>query len=146
MNSENGISGSLFLGDWSGQEVPGHGIETPAAVAQAAASIVGAPVTVEHKGTYEAVSEIDGSNKPLDAAALHQHLSGSADPIKRPVGTVLHAEGTKVLIHIRPEANRVSELVRNGFLDLSLTHLEEGNDVRSLELSLVRRRRRWGRL
>lgn len=131
------FSGSLFMGDWAGAEVPGLGIETDSAIRQAADSLVGAPVTVEHSGTLEAVESIDNAAGDLSARAVHAFLSGSADPKKRPVGTVVMSEGTKVLIHIKPEAARVSRLIEEGVLDLSLTHLEEGSSVKSLELALT---------
>lgn len=90
------LSGSLFLGDWAGAErSPGHGIETSEDIAQVAGTLKGAPVTLEHCGTYEAADCLDGGGKDLSAEAMHSLLSGSASPEKRPVGTVLHAEGTK---------------------------------------------------
>lgn len=121
------LSGSLFLGDWSGTDAPGLGIETKEDIAQAAETLRGAPVTVEHEGTYEAVAELDGQGKGADLSAveMHRHLSGSGDPRKRPVGTVLHAEGTMALIHIEEKAGRIANMVKNGMLGLSLTHLEE---------------------
>ncbi|MGB2091879.1 MAG: hypothetical protein ACPH2J_08285 [Akkermansiaceae bacterium] len=121
------LSGSLFLGDWSGTDAPGLGIETKEDIAQAAETLRGAPVTVEHEGTYEAVAELDGQGKGADLSGveMHRHLSGSGDPRKRPVGTVLHAEGTMALIHIEEKAGRIANMVKNGMLGLSLTHLEE---------------------
>lgn len=121
------LSGSLFLGDWSGTDAPGLGIETKEDIAQAAETLRGAPVTVEHEGTYEAVAELDeqGKGADLSGVQMHRHLSGSGDPRKRPVGTVLHAEGTMALIHIEEKAGRIANMVKNGMLGLSLTHLEE---------------------
>ncbi len=121
------LSGSLFLGDWSGTDAPGLGIETKEDIAQAAETLRGAPVTVEHEGTYEAVAELDGQGKGADLSGveMHRHLSGSGDPRKRPVGTVLHAEGTMALIHIEEKAGRIANMVKNGMLGLSLTHMEE---------------------
>lgn len=144
------LSGSLFLGDWStpGSEVPGFGIESPTSVAQAAETLTGAPVTIEHTGTYEAAADLDRRDGDVSGASMHAYLTGSADPARRPVGTVLYAEGTKALIRIRPEAQRVSQLIESGMLDLSLTHLESsgerGAEVKSLELSLVTKPARAG--
>ena len=144
------LSGSLFLGDWStpGSEVPGFGIESPTSVAQAAETLTGAPVTIEHTGTYEAAADLDRRDGDVSGASMHAYLTGSADPARRPVGTVLYAEGTKALIRIKPEARRVSQLIESGMLDLSLTHLESsgerGSEVKSLELSLVTKPARAG--
>jgi Skp family chaperone for outer membrane proteins len=144
------LSGSLFLGDWStpGSEVPGFGIESPTSVAQAAETLTGAPVTIEHTGTYEAAADLDRRDGDVSGASMHAYLTGSADPARRPVGTVLYAEGTKALIRIKPEAQRVSQLIESGMLDLSLTHLESsgerGSEVKSLELSLVTKPARAG--
>lgn len=147
---EEQLSGSLFLGDWStpGSEVPGFGIESPTSVAQAAETLTGAPVTIEHTGTYEAAADLDRRDGDVSGASMHEYLTGSADPARRPVGTVLYAEGTKALIRIKPEAQRVSRLIESGMLDLSLTHLESsgerGSEVKSLELSLVTKPARAG--
>jgi hypothetical protein len=144
------LSGSLFLGDWStpGSEVPGFGIESPTSVAQAAETLTGAPVTIEHTGTYEAAADLDRRDGDVSGASMHAYLTGSADPARRPVGTVLYAEGTKALIRIKPEAQRVAQLIESGMLDLSLTHLESsgerGSEVKSLELSLVTKPARAG--
>ena len=96
------LSGSLFLGDWStpGSEVPGFGIESSASVEQAAGTPM-APVTIEHTGTYEAAADLDLRDGDVSGASMHAYLTGSADPARRPVGTVLYAEGTsKALIRI----------------------------------------------
>lgn len=144
------LSGSLFLGDWStpGSALPGFGIESSASVEQAAGTLTGAPVTIEHTGTYEAAADLDLRDGDVSGASMHEYLTGSADPARRPVGTVLFAEGTKALIRIRPEARRVAQLIESGMLDLSLTHLEapgeKGAEVKSLELSLVTKPARAG--
>lgn len=142
-SSRNSMNdGALFVGDWAGTgSTPGNGIETPEHIASAAKSLVGAAITLEHRSVLETISTLDNNDAELNAATVHQALSESAHP---PVGRVLAAEGTRALIQIRPEYQQISQLIRTGVLDLSLTHLDDNNAITSLELSLVLKPARKG--
>ena len=134
--------GALFVGDWAGSgSTPGNGIETAEHIASAAKSLVGAAITVEHRSVLQTISNLDNNDAELNAATVRDALSESAHP---PVGKVLATEGTHALIQIRPEYQHISQLIRTGVLDLSLTHLEDNNSITSLELSLVLKPARKG--
>ena len=129
-------SGAIFSGSWGDASNPGFGLDA-GSVPEVARSIAGCAVTVEHEGLREVCMAIGARQSEINRASFLEGvnlLKGS----KRPVGKVLGANASEILLQIDPDFEATANLMRNGVLaGLSLTTVADTNGIRPIEVTLT---------
>jgi hypothetical protein len=112
-----------------------------------ATAVVGAPITFEHKGIFQAVDRTNGENGQLatrEKIVAELDRAGSVNGECSPIGKVLAAVlvepagGLHVLFKLDPYLSAVEQLILDGHLTgVSLTHSVQNGRVVPLEVSLT---------
>lgn len=129
-------TGAVFSGSWGDASDPGFGLSAEA-VPAVARSIAGCAVTVEHEGLREACTAIGKQQNEINQATFRTEvnlLKGS----KRPVGRVIGANSSDIVLEIDPEYSATANLMRRGVLaGLSLTTVTDESGIRPIEVTLT---------
>ena len=127
-----------FSGRWCNPLNPEYGLESND-VGKVAGRMINRVLTFEHNGIMGAVENVWKIKREIRPDEIQKELERSSEPLSRPVGKVVAADGEGRFIGVIDSISfpKTVAAIKSGRLSVSLTHADTAGGPLPLELSLV---------